>query len=73
MKQYRILSYLLMYMLLGAIYIQSHPLEHQQHRTYIKKALIFGITGQDGSYLAELLIEKGYIAYTGGNSPIGSC
>ena len=25
-----------------------------------KKALISGITGQDGSYLAELLIEKGY-------------
>ena len=25
-----------------------------------KSALIFGITGQDGSYLAELLIEKGY-------------
>ena len=24
------------------------------------KALIFGITGQDGSYLAELLIQKGY-------------
>ena len=26
----------------------------------MKKALIIGITGQDGSYLAELLIEKGY-------------
>ena len=25
-----------------------------------KKALIIGITGQDGSYLAELLLEKGY-------------
>ena len=25
-----------------------------------KKALIFGITGQDGSYLAELLLKKGY-------------
>ena len=25
-----------------------------------KVALITGITGQDGSYLAELLIEKGY-------------
>ncbi len=24
------------------------------------KALIFGITGQDGSYLAELLLDKGY-------------
>lgn len=27
---------------------------------YMKKALITGITGQDGSYLAELLLEKGY-------------
>lgn len=26
----------------------------------MKKALIFGITGQDGSYLSELLLEKGY-------------
>jgi GDPmannose 4,6-dehydratase len=28
-----------------------------------KTALIFGITGQDGSYLAELLINKGYIVH----------
>ncbi len=28
-----------------------------------KKALITGITGQDGSYLAELLLEKGYYVY----------
>lgn len=26
----------------------------------VKKALITGVTGQDGSYLAELLLEKGY-------------
>lgn len=26
----------------------------------MKKALITGVTGQDGSYLSELLIEKGY-------------
>ena len=32
-----------------------HPL-----RTIMKKALITGITGQDGSYLAELLLAKGY-------------
>ena len=25
-----------------------------------KRALITGITGQDGSYLSELLLEKGY-------------
>jgi len=28
-----------------------------------KKALIFGITGQDGSYLAELLLEKKYLVH----------
>ena len=26
----------------------------------MKKALITGITGQDGSYLSELLLDKGY-------------
>ena len=29
----------------------------------MKKALITGVTGQDGSYLAELLLEKGYDVY----------
>lgn len=29
----------------------------------MKKALITGVTGQDGSYLAELLLEKGYIVH----------
>ena len=28
--------------------------------TDTRRALITGITGQDGSYLAELLLEKGY-------------
>ena len=28
-----------------------------------KNALITGITGQDGSYLAELLLEKGYTVH----------
>jgi len=28
-----------------------------------KKALIFGITGQDGSYLAEFLVKKGYFVH----------
>ena len=26
----------------------------------MKKALIFGVTGQDGAYLAEFLLGKGY-------------
>jgi GDPmannose 4,6-dehydratase len=29
----------------------------------MKKALITGITGQDGSYLAELLLQKGYVVH----------
>jgi len=29
----------------------------------MKKALITGITGQDGSYLAEYLLNKGYHVY----------
>ena len=29
----------------------------------MKRALITGITGQDGSYLAELLLDKGYEVY----------
>jgi GDPmannose 4,6-dehydratase len=28
-----------------------------------KVALITGITGQDGSYLAEFLLEKGYVMH----------
>ena len=29
----------------------------------MKKAIIYGVTGQDGSYLAELLLSKGYTVY----------
>ena len=29
----------------------------------MKKSLITGITGQDGAYLAQLLLEKGYVVY----------
>ena len=29
----------------------------------MKKALITGVTGQDGAYLAEFLINKGYIVH----------
>ena len=29
----------------------------------MKKALITGITGQTGSYLAKLLLDKNYIVY----------
>lgn len=39
--------------------IQPHD-ENNSSKTGGKVALITGITGQDGSYLAELLLEKGY-------------
>ena len=37
----------------------SHPTSNIQHSA-LKRALITGITGQDGSYLAELLLSKHY-------------
>ncbi|MBF0528692.1 MAG: GDP-mannose 4,6-dehydratase, partial [Deltaproteobacteria bacterium] len=30
-----------------------------------KKALVTGITGQDGAFLAKLLLEKGYTVFGG--------
>jgi GDPmannose 4,6-dehydratase len=36
----------------------SRPATREQGRT--RTALITGVTGQDGSYMAELLLEKGY-------------
>ena len=32
-------------------------------QNYPKVAVISGITGQDGSYLAEFLLDKGYIVH----------
>jgi NAD(P)-dependent dehydrogenase (short-subunit alcohol dehydrogenase family) len=32
----------------------------QRNKSRVKRALITGVTGQDGSYLAELLLSKGY-------------
>ena len=33
---------------------------HTPKNTAAKVALITGVTGQDGAYLAELLLKKGY-------------
>ena len=35
----------------------------------VKTAIITGITGQDGAYLAELLLEKGYTVYGAFGAP----
>ena len=40
--------------------MNSSPLQSQIGDIAKKKALITGVTGQDGSYLAELLLSKGY-------------
>ncbi len=45
-----------MFLFGGAIIFSEYTLT-------MKTALITGITGQDGSYLAELLIEKGYMVH----------
>ena len=38
----------------------GHGCQSRKANQVAKKALITGITGQDGSYLAELLLDKGY-------------
>ena len=38
-------------------------LDYNKNINLEKTALITGITGQDGSYLAELLISKGYVVH----------
>ena len=43
-----------------AIKMAEQTSKKQKTEDGTKRALITGITGQDGSYLAELLLEKGY-------------
>ena len=42
---------------------QASQTRHSNMSNYSKVALITGITGQDGSYLAEFLLEKGYTVH----------
>jgi L-asparaginase/Glu-tRNA(Gln) amidotransferase subunit D len=44
----------------GEVAESESPSSKKQKPTPPKVALITGITGQDGSYLAELLLSKGY-------------
>ena len=39
---------------------RQHHAKPRRTSCALKRALITGITGQDGSYLAELLMAKGY-------------
>src|ERR1700709_287565 len=41
----------------------SIAVESKRESSRMKKALITGVTGQDGSYLAEFLLTKGYAVY----------
>ncbi len=52
----RILSFLLVALHVSALAAESSDL----HTLPRKKALIFGITGQDGAYLTEFLLNKNY-------------
>ncbi len=40
--------------------IRGHSETRRQEASGLKKALITGVTGQDGAYLSEFLLEKGY-------------
>ena len=55
--------------------VSSEPISSPIVTTQPKRALITGITGQDGSFLAELLLEKGYevigMARGGGKRELG--
>lgn len=52
------LRYIYKYMKLQQL--KFHENIHHKFDIYMKTALITGITGQDGSYLAEFLLDKGY-------------
>src|SRR6266567_2485536 len=44
-------------------FVTQHPLRRLWRYASMPRALITGITGQDGSYLAEFLLQKGYQVY----------
>ena len=52
--------------MVGGVRLRNHPFGSRvedvgtAYPVLMKKALITGVTGQDGSYLAELLLSKGY-------------
>ena len=43
--------------------LQEIKPKRNSHREVKKKALITGVTGQDGAYLAGFLLDKGYTVY----------
>ncbi len=53
-------NYHFMIGIINGICYNEKSFNYLVERNTMKKALITGITGQDGSYLAEFLLEKGY-------------
>jgi GDPmannose 4,6-dehydratase len=51
--------------ILGRMYASAHPVSgvNESENSLTRTALITGITGQDGAYLAEFLLEKGYTVH----------
>lgn len=45
---------------MGSAALRTNPAIIRKKKANMKRALITGITGQDGSYLTELLLSKGY-------------
>ncbi len=50
-------------MRLGGLYFRVLAVKIFARLIKMKKALITGITGQDGAYLSKLLLDKGYEVY----------
>jgi GDPmannose 4,6-dehydratase len=52
---------------LGFVFVQTNlrvfGVSTNSDKYKMKKALIFGVSGQDGAYLAKLLLSKGYTVY----------
>lgn len=55
-----VFQFLLAFLFMATIFTQVDASQTQDINPAPKKALIFGITGQDGAYLTELLLNKGY-------------
>lgn len=52
--------------------LKLSDIDERRRKKYMKRALITGVTGQDGLYLSELLLSKGYEVYgliRGQNNP----
>jgi GDPmannose 4,6-dehydratase len=60
--------YYFIYLILVLNSVQANLTSDENHKH--KKALIFGITGQDGNYLAELLLNKNYEVYGVARHPL---